>query len=61
MATDKSKKDFLSTVKSTSKLVSKAVADTAIVVAENTRDAVVSTSEKISAALDEKKAAAEKK
>ena len=60
MATDKSKKDFLSTVKSTSKLVSKAVADTAIVVAENTRDAVVSTSEKISAALDEKKAAADK-
>lgn len=60
MATDKSKKDFLSTVKSTSKLVSKTVADTAIVVAENTRDAVVSTSEKISAALDEKKAAADK-
>lgn len=59
MAKDKSKKDFLDAVRSTSKLISKAVADTAVTVAENTRDAVVATTEKVSAAIDEKIAAAE--
>lgn len=54
-----SKKDFFDAVKSTSKRISKAVADTAVTVAENTRDAVVATTEKVSAAIDEKKAAEE--
>ena len=54
MAMDKSKKDFLDAVRSTSKRISKAVADTAVTVAENTRDAVVATTEKVSAAIDEK-------
>ena len=49
MAMDKPKKDLLNTAKSTSKLISKAIADTAIVVAENTRNAVISTTEKITA------------
>lgn len=59
MAIELPKKDFFDAVKSTSKRISKAVADTAVTVAENTRDAVVSTTEKVSAAIDEKKAAAE--
>lgn len=52
-------KEIIDVVKSTSKRISKAVADTAATVAENTRDAVVTTTEKISAVIDEKKAAAE--
>lgn len=59
MAIELPKKEFFDAVKSTSKRISKAVADTAVTVAENTRDAVVATTEKVSAAIDEKKAAAE--
>lgn len=59
MAIELPKKDFLDAVKSTSKRISKVVADTAVTVAENTRDAVVATTEKVSTAIDEKKAAAE--
>lgn len=52
---DTSKKDFYSTVKAGSKRISKAVAATATAVASNTRDAVVSATEKVSTAIDEKK------
>lgn len=47
--------DFFEKVKNISHNATKAVAD----IAENTRDAVVSTTEKVNTAIDEKKAAAE--
>lgn len=53
------KNDILNAVKSTSKRISKVVADTAATVAESTRDAVAATTEKVSAVIDDKKAAAE--
>lgn len=59
MAIELPKKEFFDAVKSTSKRISKVVADTAVTVAENTRDAVVATTKKVSSAIDEKKAAAE--
>lgn len=59
MAIELPKKEFFDAVKSTSKRISKVIADTAVTVAENTRDAVVATTEKVSSAIDEKKAAAE--
>ena len=46
MAIDLTKKEFLDAVKSTSKRISKVVADTAVMVAENTRDTVATTTEK---------------
>ena len=59
MAIELPQKELFDVVKSTSKRISKAVADTAVTVAENTRDAVAATTEKVSAAIDEKKAVAE--
>jgi len=59
MAIELPKKEFFDAVKSTSKRISKAVAGTAVTMAENTRDAVAATTEKVSAAIDEKKAVAE--
>lgn len=59
MAVDLPKKEILNAVKATSKRISKVVADTAVTVAGNTREAVVATAEKVSVAIEEKKAAAE--
>lgn len=57
MATDLHKKSFIDNVKSTSKRISKTVADTAVTVAGNTRDAVTTTTARISSAIDERKTA----
>lgn len=51
--------DFFEKVKNISQNATKAVADIAADIAENTRDAVVSTAEKVNTAIDEKKATAE--
>lgn len=59
MATDLYKNNFIVTVKSSSKRISKAVADTVATVAENTSDAVTTTTARISAAFDEKKTASD--
>ena len=59
MKQGQNKNDFFEKVKTISQNATKAVADIAVDIAENTRDAVVSTAEKVNTAIDEKKAAAE--
>ena len=59
MAIELSKKEFLNKAKAASKRISKVVAETVVTATENTRDAVAATAEKISSAIDEKKASAE--
>lgn len=59
MSIDRPKKEILNAVKATSKRISKVVADTAVTMAGNTREAVVATAEKVTVAIEEKKAAAE--
>lgn len=59
MATDLYKNNFIDTVKSSSRHISKAVADTVATVAENTSDAVTTTKARISVAIDEKKTASD--
>ena len=55
MSIDRPKKEILNAVKDTSKRISKVVADTAVTMAGNTREAVVATAEKVTVAIEEKK------
>ncbi len=59
MKQGQNKNDFFEKVKTISQNATKAVADIAVDIAENTCDAVVLTVEKVNTAIDEKKAAAE--
>lgn len=59
MKQDQNKNDFFEKVKTISQNAAKAVADIAVDIAENAREVVVSTAEKVNTAIDEKKAAAE--
>ena len=59
MKQGQNKNNFFEKVKTISQNATKAVADIAVDIAENTRDVVVSTAEKVNTAIDEKKAAAE--
>lgn len=56
---DMPNKNFIASVKSSSRHISKAVADTVATVAENTSDAVTTTKARISVAIDEKKTASD--